>query len=197
MNNIKNELFEIKQILIPFLQKPVEGIKNLPDWGWRKLIIAQLLITISTGILGGFFHLSVASVLIGAIVVPLLTFLTLCITSLFFFYVFQIFTDKLIEFRRIFTVVFFANIPFFIFQTLSFIFPPISLIGLAIASLLLIVGFSESFQISKKFLIKLIAAIYILIATITIISYLQSHISMGKRNTRDGLDKVPEVKLGE
>jgi len=197
MNDLKNDLIEIKQILVPFIQKPMEGIKRLPDWDWRKLILSQVLITIVSGALSGLFQRSFASVLFGFFMMPILTLITVSISSLFFFYTFQIFTERLVEYRKIFTAVFFANIPFFIFQTLSGVFPPISVIGLAFTALLLIVAFIENHQMPRRFIIRLIAAIYILFAAISLISYFQSRIQMSKFQSRDGFDRIPEVKLGD
>lgn len=117
-NEIKSDLFEIKQILIPFIKQPVANIKKLPDWHWRTLIIAQVLMTSFSGMLSGLFQRSVPSILFGFFMMPLLTLMTVSISSLFFYYTFQIFTEKHIEFRKVFTAVFFANIPFFIFQTI-------------------------------------------------------------------------------
>lgn len=196
-NELKNDLFEIKNTLIPFIKQPVLQIKKLPDWHWRTLIFAQILMTALSGILSGLFQRSATSILFGFFMMPILTLVTVSISSLFFFYTFQIFTEKHIEYRKIFTAVFFANIPFFIFQTISAIFPPISLVGLAFTSLLLVVAFVENYQVPRQFILRLIAAIYLLFAVITIFSYFQSRIQMSKYQTRDGFDKIPEIKLGQ
>jgi hypothetical protein len=197
MSNIQDDLIEIKNTLFLYLQKPIEQIKHLPEWEWRRLIIAQIIVTMISGMLGGIVHLSFTSVIFGLFFMPLLTLLTVGISTLFFYYVFQVFTDKLIEFRKLFTAVFFANIPFFALQIIYSLFPPISLIGLAFTALLLIVAFVENFQMQRKFVSRLIISIYVLFLVITVLSYVQSQLALNRWRSGDGLDRVPEVRLGE
>lgn len=84
-NYIQNDLFEIKQTLIAFIQQPVANIKKLPDWSWRTLLIAQIIMTAISGILSGIFRKrSVTSILFGFFnVMPLLTLIHRHILSLF------------------------------------------------------------------------------------------------------------------
>lgn len=153
---------EYVRVFIRYIQNPVREIRSLPDWSWRNFLIFHLAITAATGTLTGVLRAQVLSVLYGAIVGPLLTGVTLAVASLFFYFYFQVFAGQTLSFRRISLIVFFANIPFFIFQMVAHWFPPISLIGLAFAGLILIVGFTDNFKLDRKLVTKMVATVYIL-----------------------------------
>ena len=147
MQNLLADLREIFLALQNYLKHPVQEIRKLPNWEWRRLIIAQVIVTMISGALAGLIHHSLFAVFLNLIFMPTVTLITVFISSLFFFYTFQIFSERIIEFRLIFTAVFFANVPFFIFQIIMVFFPPILLVGLAFTALLLIVAFVDNFQL--------------------------------------------------
>jgi hypothetical protein len=129
------------------------------------------------------------------ILMPILTLITLSVSCLFFYYSFQIFADRTISYRSLFATVFFANIPFFIFQIISIHFSPVALVGLGFTSLLLIVAFVDRFLIPKKIVIRLIGALYILFLGIWIAGRIDgSRIDKSWKTERV---QAPEVKLGE
>ncbi|GIL17776.1 MAG: hypothetical protein BroJett040_15270 [Oligoflexia bacterium] len=194
MVDIKKTCSDIKDILIPFIKNPMEKIRNLPDWDWQTLILAQVLVTAISGALGGLINRSVLSILSGLIMMPILTLITTSISTLFFFYTFQIIIQKQVPYRKLFTVVFFANIPFFIFQIISGYFPPISLVGLAFTGLLLIVGFVENFQVPRKLVIRLIAALYVVFFLIWLWGRLDT-MKLDKQWRAE--ESAPEVRLGK
>ena len=94
-----------------------------------------------------------------------------------------------------FTAVFFANIPFFIFQIVSSHIPPINLVGLAFAAVLLIVAFVDNFQLPKKFITRLMAVLYILFLVAWVWGRVENRLD--KTFKTDGLKDYPEVRLGE
>jgi len=196
MSTLRTDLSEIKVSLFSFLQHPVERIKHLPTWEWRRIILAQVLITMASGALAGLVHRSVLSIIVGLIQTPVLTLITSFISSLFFYYTFQIFTDKIVDFKALFTAVFFANIPFFIFQVISGFFPPILLVGLAFSALLLIVGFCENFQLPKVFVMRLVGIIYVLFLVTYGLAW-WSTVKSTERWHANQTEQAPEVKLGE
>lgn len=170
-------------------------MKHLPKWEWRRIIFAQILITAASGALSGLIHRSIGSIIWNMIQTPILTFITTFVSSLFFYYTFQIFNERIIDFKMLFTTVLFANIPFFIFQIISGFFPPILLIGLAFSAFLMIVGFVENFQLPRRFVARLIAGLYVLFVA----TYGLAWWSMSKSNERwhSRSDDAPEVHLGE
>jgi hypothetical protein len=159
------------------------------------VILAQVIVTMISGVLSGIVHRSIGSIFWNIIQTPILTLITTFISSLFFYYTFQIFNERIIDFKKLFTTVFFANIPFFIFQIISGFFPPVLLIGLAFTAFLLIVGFVENFQLPRKFVIRLVAGLYV----VFVATYGLAWLSMSKSNEKwhSKSDDAPEVRLGE
>jgi hypothetical protein len=153
---------EFIRVFIRYIRNPVREIQHLPDWSWRDLLIFQVGFTAATGAASGLLKSQVLSVFYGALIVPVMTGLTILVASLFFYFFFQVFAGQTLSFRKINTIVFFANIPFFIFQMISHWFPPISLVGLAFAGLILIVGFTEHFAVDRKLIAKMVVGVYLL-----------------------------------
>lgn len=151
---------EFIRVFIRYIKNPVREIQHLPDWSWRDLIIFQIAFTAATGAASGLLRAQVLTVFYGALIVPIMTGLTIAVGSLFFYFYFQVFLGQTLSFRRITAIVFFANIPFFIFQMVSHWFPPISLVGLAFAGLILIVGFTENFKLDRKKVSRMVFGIY-------------------------------------
>ncbi len=193
---IKSDLIEIKNFLIPFLRHPMEEIKAVPDWTWHRIFLLQILITASTGVLGACVERkSTFSIITSLIVSPILTLLMLGISTLFFYYCFQIFANHTVSFRKLFTVVLFANIPQFLFQIVSGYVPPISLVGMALTALLLLVGFVENLKVDRKLVLRVLVALYAIFFSLWIWnSIANSHIEKTWHNDRD---ESPEVELGK
>lgn len=195
MNTLQSDLQIIFNEIKRYLRHPIHEIKQVPDWEWRRLLTAQFAFTALTGALAGLANVSVHSVIFGFLLMPALTLLVLAISTLFFFYVFQILSDRLISFRKLFTVVFFANIPFFLFQIISGHFPPITLFGLGFSAFLLIVGLVENFELPRATTVRLIAGVYILFFLVYVASRFND--SDLQRSWRNRSEKAPEVQLGE
>jgi hypothetical protein len=202
-NHLIADLAEIRIGLQTYLRHPVKEIRRLPDWNWRRILTAQLLVTTLTGAFSllvssfmGQGHHSALAIVGGLLEMPLLTLISLFVTTLFFYYVFQLFQQIFVEFRELYLAVFFANIPFFIFHIISEFFPPLLLIGLGFSMLLLIVAFVANFRISRTFATRLLAGIYALMVLMNLYAWWQSARSM--ENFRDhSLDRAPEVHLGK
>jgi hypothetical protein len=195
MENIKAELLECKEFLLTFLRHPLKEIVNVPDWSWRRLLLFQITLTMATGALGGLLSLHIFSIITQMILMPVLTLITLMVCCLFFYYSFQIFADRTISFRSLFGTVLFANIPFFIFQIVSVHFSPVALVGLGFTALLLIVAFVDRYLITKKIVIRLIGALYVLFFAIWVAGRIDgSRIDKSWKTERS---MAPEVKLGE
>lgn len=191
MNEIKNEILQSKDFLIAFLKQPFKEIKNIPDWSWRRLLILQILITMASGALSGFLSQSILAVF----TMPILTLMMLFVTCFFFYYTFQIFADKTLSFRQLFATVFFANIPFFIFNIISSYVSPITLVGFAFSAFLLIVAFVDRHQLPKKIVIRIISTMYALILVLWILGRIDG--SRADKAWRSQKLEAPEVHLGQ
>ena len=191
----KDRIQSLLQSLINYLKNPLREIKHVPDWSWPELVIMQVLVTATTAAITGLVGRSFLGILSGLFITPILTALTIGISSLFFYYLFQVLAGQTLPFRRLVTVVFFANLPFFIFQILSSLIPPISLIGFAFSSIILIQGLIENFGLPRKLVIRVISVIYLAVFLVWIWGRWDSlQIESGWRSERL---EAPEVKLGE
>ena len=191
-----NEILDTKRVLLQFLRHPLKEIKNLPEWDWRRLLFLQISVTAACGALAGLIDKKISiSILVGLITMPMLTLVSLMVSTLFFYYCFQIFASKTISIRRLFTVILFANIPYFIFQILAGYLPPISLVGLAFTAVLLLVGFVENFQIDRKLAIRIIGSLFALIFVLWIWEQVNS--SRWERTWNSDRYEAPEVELGK
>jgi len=191
-----SDLVEIKNALVQFLRHPMTEIKHIPDWDWRRLIFVQVMITATTGALANLIERKTTlSVLSGIFISPILTLITLMVSTLFFYYCFQIFAEKTVSLRRLFTVILFANIPQFIFQMISGYFSPATLIGMGFTAFLLLVGFVENFSLNRKLVIRMIAALYTLFFCLWIWNRIAT--SRMDRSWNNETIEAPEVHLGE
>lgn len=194
--DLRSSLRSFALVYIRFLKHPVQEIRSLPDWSWKNQILNQVLVTATTGGIAGFLKSSILGVAQGIVLVPLITAFTILVATLFFYFFFQVFAGTTLHFRRLMELIFFANIPFFIFQTVAHWFPPISLFGLSMAALLMIVGLCDNFQLERRLVIRTVAAVYILFLAIwawTRIEALrfESHLEKGMDTS------APEIELGK
>lgn len=145
-----------------YLRNPIQGIQNLPDWSWLEIFFHVTLFTAAMGAIAGVVQSSFTSVFYGLLIIPLITLILIFVGAFFFYYFFQVFASRSLQFRKIVILIFFANIPFFIFQTISEFFPPISLIGLAFTGFILIAGFTTQFGLDRRMVARSVILIYAL-----------------------------------
>jgi hypothetical protein len=122
----------------------------------------------TSGVLLGLLSMSLLSILSGILIAPLISILLLAVSSLLFYYNFQIFFKEKVDFRKLVTILIFANVPYFVFQIISSYVPPITLVGLCFSAFLLRLGFLEHFKLPKEKLTKFIAVLLSLIVFIWI-----------------------------
>ena len=139
-----------------YLRNPVERIKTLPDWNWSTLLITLIVVSIISGVLTGLVPPNFFRLMGGIIISPIVGVTTTGLGALFIYYYFQVYEKRTCSFRKLFTLLLFANIPFFIFQVGSELIPPITLVGFAFTALLLAVGLTENFQMEKRRSIRLV-----------------------------------------
>ncbi|CAE79434.1 Yip1 family protein [Bdellovibrio bacteriovorus] len=154
---------EVIRYIINYLRHPVEKIKTLPDWNWPLLIMTLVALSILSGVLTGLVPPNFFRIMGGIIVSPMVAAVTTFIGSLFIYYYFQVFEKRTCSLRKIFTLVLFANIPFFIFQVGSELLPPITLLGFAFTALLMAVGLTENFQMEKRRALRLVTILFAIV----------------------------------
>ncbi|AFY01244.1 Yip1 family protein [Bdellovibrio bacteriovorus] len=154
---------EVVRYIINYLRHPVEKIKTLPDWNWPLLIMTLVALAIISGVLTGLVPPNFFRIMGGIIVSPIVAAVTTFIGSLFIYYYFQVFEKRTCSLRKIFTLVLFANIPFFIFQVGSELLPPITLVGFAFTALLMAVGLTENFQMEKRRALRLVTILFAIV----------------------------------
>lgn len=156
--------------IVHYLRHPIQRIKSLPDWPWKELAMMFIIMSIGSGVLTGFAPPNVYVIAAGLFIAPIISIIMHGLFTLILYYYFQIFENKTHSFRALFTLVFFANIPFFIFQIGSEVVPPITLIGFLFTAFLLIVGLTENFKLPKAQSIRLVGIIFFIVFIVWIIN---------------------------
>ncbi len=146
--------------IIKYLRNPLTEIKTIPDWNWPTLLVTIITVSMVSGLLMGIIPPNFFRIISGLIISPIVAVVTAFVSSLFIYYYFQVFEKRTCSLKKIFTLVLFANIPFFIFQALSEMIPPISLVGFAFTSLITAVGLTENFNLEKRRSLRLVSILY-------------------------------------
>lgn len=154
---------EVFHYILNYLRHPIEKIKTLPDWNWTVLLITVIVLSMGSGVLAGLVPPNFFRLMGGIIISPIVGLVTAIVGSLFVYYYFQVFEKRTCSFRKIFTLILLANIPFFIFQVLSELLPPITLVGFAFTALLLAVGLTENFQMEKRRALRLATILFAIV----------------------------------
>lgn len=191
----KDRLRELAQNLITYLRHPIREISRVPEWEWPELLLVQVIVTAATGAATGLVDRSILGIFSGIVLTPLLTLVTIAVSSLFFYYLFQLFFERTVSFRKLATVVFLSTLPFFIFHILSGFISVINLVGLAFTAVILVVGLVENFQVPRRFVVRVIVAVYFVIFAMWLWGRWES--SQIEAAWRTDRFEAPEVKLGE
>ncbi|WII71954.1 YIP1 family protein [Bdellovibrio sp. 22V] len=154
---------EVFRYIINYLRHPIEKIKTLPDWSWSTLIITLIVISMTSGVLTGLVPPNFFRIVGGIVISPIVGVVTTFIGALFIYYYFQVFEKRTCSMRKIFTLILFANIPFFAFQVGSEMIPPITLVGFAFTALLMAVGLTENFQMQKRRALRLVTILFAIV----------------------------------
>lgn len=152
--------------LIKYLKNPIEGIHTLPDWSLQETFLRQCFLAFFSGALSGFLSFQFFAFLYGIFLFPVIAITVAPVLSLFFYYYFQIFERKTVSYKRLFTLVVLANIPFLIFHILSNYIAVINLVGTAMTGLILVVGLNHNFDMEKRRAVRLVSILYIILALI-------------------------------
>ncbi|MEK6627555.1 MAG: YIP1 family protein [Bdellovibrionota bacterium] len=157
------DLNALIHFLIDYIKHPVQKISHLPDWNWSSLFVVHILLSIVSGVLAGLLKFNFYRVAFGLFLMPLVSTAAALTMSLFLYYYFQFIENRTENFRKIFTLVVLASIPFYLFQTISEYFSFVSIIGFAFASVLVIVGLCDNFSVEKKKAYKVVGVLFSLV----------------------------------
>jgi hypothetical protein len=198
-DRIKTEVIDSLKLLLTFAQNPVQGMKTLPNWPWLKLLILMGAFAAACGFLRGIVNRSFLDTLSGLFVYPISTLMMLAIFSGLFYYIFLFFFKREVSYKKIFTHLIFATLPAVLLSTVSYLLPPITILGSAIIGLLLLVGFVENFQLPKQAITKLMIGlflVYFIIWIFSTISFQQKKDEFRMKALPESLD-ILEKELGE
>ncbi|MCX7977970.1 MAG: hypothetical protein N2578_03105, partial [Bdellovibrionaceae bacterium] len=112
------------------------------------------------GMLSGFLPFGTWRVLQGILLFPALTAIMGALLAVFLYYYFQVFEKRLVEYLRLLTLVYIANFIFLLFHIPAHYFPFADLIGLAFAAILLVVGLTENFALSRERSLRVIGVLF-------------------------------------
>src|SRR5690606_1890108 len=110
----------------------------------------HFLFSVVSGTIAGLISLKFWNILFGVLAFPFISMTLTLVLSSFIYYYFQVFEKKSVDFVQLLSVVVFANFPFFVFQIASNYVPIISIVGLLFTGMLLIVGLTENFKMTKR-----------------------------------------------
>lgn len=148
--NHKIDFRSITTYLVEFIKHPVKKIVEIPDWSWGSLFLVQICIAIVSGVLAGLLKFNLYRIANGLFLMPVVSTVASLLLTTFLYYYFQFFEQKTENFKKLFSLVIIASIPFYLFQIISEYLAVISLIGFAMTSALLVVGLNEVFGVDKK-----------------------------------------------
>lgn len=146
--------------LIRYLKNPVQTMRTLPDWDWIQLGAFHGAIAATCGVIAGLVTLRFAKIFSGLILFPISTSILVMIVSGFFYYTFLFVFNRELSFRRVVTVVVFANIPNLVLSIAVGYLPPLSILAVGVSSALLIVGLVEVSNVSRKSIMKLVGLLF-------------------------------------
>lgn len=174
--NIKDRLRLDLPVLIAFVRNPIAGMQKIPDWDWPLLLILQGGLAAACGLLSGIVARSFTNMIAGIIVLPVSSIVLTGLATGFFYYTFAIFFKQRVAFKRLYLNLVFANAPLHVLLIAEPVLPLATMIGLAITSLLLVVGFIDNFQLPKPKVIRLMGALF----TMYLVIWVANSIRMGK-----------------
>jgi hypothetical protein len=159
----KQQIGDILNYFKMYFKNPLIAIKNIPQWNWVTVLLIQLSISFSIGLISDFFTPQDNLVIFrGMFIFPLSSYLTTFLGAGFFYFLFLIFFNTETHFLKLYTIVFLSHVPFLILRIVKFWIAPIELIGFAATTALLTVGFVENFQLPKKKMIKIFGVLYVI-----------------------------------
>jgi len=157
---IRGEVISFYLTLPSFAKSPVKYLKSIPDIEWASAFFVHGSLAMVAGILAGILEKNFLNIIFGMIVLPVSATIFCIALTAFFYYTLIIFCHIRLEPRKVYIVVFLSSIPFLFLHPLSGIVPLTNLVGMSMASLLLIVGLVETFELSLSQATKMVGIVY-------------------------------------
>ena len=151
------------QFLWEFLKNPVLTMKNVPSIPIGELIFVGGTFLAIIGLCYGLISGSIFSVFWGVLFFPFIGLLSVAFASLYLFYITNYLTRGSLAYPKIFTTVFLAAIPSFLFLILSPLLKSVAFLGFVISAFLLRMGFTYSLKVEKKLAGKIILSLFAVI----------------------------------
>jgi hypothetical protein len=188
---IKLKLREDIVVLPHFFKNPIHGMRNLPPWEWPTILVLQGAFAVICSVIANSIEREWVGLITGIIIAPVTNYIVAGVAAGFFYYYFMFILKRDFSYRQIYLNIIFAAIPLMAVTMIAFLVPPIILVGMAAALLLLYVGFVDSVQLPKKHLRNLLMVIFAVNVVYWGFQQLNSphkHKSMHEKATPESLD---------
>ncbi len=160
---LKEKIKQSLKYIVYYFRNPIHAIKNAPNPDWLEILILQSMLCITSGALTSIFYKDLFRIIWNLFFFPLFGILFSLILAVSFksllLHIFQMDFAT----RKIYIICVLANIPFLLLHILSPKLATLDPLGLAISSFLFVVGMVENFQVSKKFMIRSLVILYLIL----------------------------------
>ncbi len=191
---IKAKLAEAVLALPNFFRNPVQGMRQLPAWEWPELIILQCGFALGCATLKNIVDRDIIGLFVDLVVAPVSAVVVIGTISLVFYYGFKHLHNREVGLLPLYTNMVFAAIPFQVTNILSKYVPPINLIGLAAALMLLHVGLVSNFQVQPRRLKNWFIAIFSVFLLSWVVQLVSTHY---KRDSMKAKFSPEDIKILE
>ena len=181
---IRLELIGLPRVLIRFLLNPIAEIALAPNWAWVTQFTVVVGSAMISGVLTGALASSFWDFLLGLLILPIVAALSTILISFFIKYFFSAVRHTQLDLKQVHAVVALAYVPFLALHILATIIPPIDLIGFAFTCLLVIVGITEKFNLRKKLVVEMVAAVYLGFSLVWMAAQIHTREPVGKGTNR-------------
>lgn len=191
---IKAKLREAILALPNFFRNPIQGMRQLPAWEWPELLILQCAFALGCATLKNIVDRDVIGLFVDIFVAPISAVVVIGTIALLFYYGFKHFHNREVGLLPLYTNMVFAAIPFQVTNILSKYVPPINLIGLGAALVLLHVGLVHNFQVQPGRLKRWFVAIFSIFLLTWVVSLINTHY---KRDSMKAKFSPEDIKMLE
>jgi hypothetical protein len=150
---------ELTRFLRIYLKDPVGTLRSPLYLSWPSILSLLAASAMLSGAVVGLLNHSFLDFATGLLLFPVTCVVITAVFTFFIYYYFSFFHSTFLEFRRLYSVVVLAVIPYFVFHSVSGYLSAIDLVGFAIAALLLIVGLVEQFSLDRRTCVRLVGAL--------------------------------------
>lgn len=196
---VREKLKDALLTLPHFFKNPIQGMRALPTWEWPETLILQAIFAAICFLLGNLIQRDVIGMALSPLLGPLASLLSVGITAGAFYYIFLFFFQRELPYKQLYMHVLFASLPVMIFSIVAHLIPPVKLVAVGSALILLFVGFVDNFGLPKERVKKVLLA---LMAGYTIgwignqVRQTTNHDNMRLKATPESMD-ILEKELGQ